>query len=51
MSFTNAKMLNESFMNMARNVDKVNDEDEIITLRQIDENIKSCKGKIISLRE
>lgn len=51
MSFTNAKMLNESFMNMARNVDKVNDEDEIITLRQVDENIKSCKGKIISLRE
>ena len=47
MSFINAKMLNESFMNITN--EKACD--EIITLRQVDENIISCKSKLISLKE
>ena len=47
MSFINAKMLNESFMNITN--EKACD--EIITLRQLDENIISCKSKLISLKE
>lgn len=47
MSFINAKMLNESFMNITN--EKACD--EIITLRQLDENIISCKSKLISIKE
>ena len=50
MSFTNAKMLNESFSRIHL-TESVNTDEEIITLRELDNRINECKGKLISIKE
>lgn len=49
MSFTNAKLLNESFNRIHQaNMDV---EESVITMRELDEKINTCANKLLSIRE
>ena len=50
MSFTNAKLLNESFSRIHL-TESVNTDEEIITLRELDNRINECKSKLVSIKE